>query len=148
MADLSKVKIGVRKPTTMNKDRESLSDAKDKAALKSMSDRFDNPKGKNAGLSLSQAFGRRIKELDLFDESTKLMKDARKFRVAGKQLEKNKTALSGASRSIKGKVVPKLACGGVTKMAKGGVVKKAAKSNCGPMTMMAKGGMTKKKGKC
>jgi hypothetical protein len=66
------------KTTTTRKrglDREVMADAKTNAALKSMSDRFDNPKGKNAGLTLSQAMGRRMMELKLFEQGQKLRKE-------------------------------------------------------------------------
>ena len=61
-------------------DRTALSDAKQGTALKSMAARFDNPKGVNAGLTLSQALGRRAQELNLFDEGGKLRKERNAIR--------------------------------------------------------------------
>lgn len=75
MAEGGKVEKPVRKANARGLDRTALANAKSNAALKSMSDRFDNPKGRNAGLTLSQALGRRAQELNLFDESTRLKKE-------------------------------------------------------------------------
>lgn len=69
-----------RSASARGMDRAALADAKSGAALKSMSDRFDNPKGRNADLSLSQALGRRAQELNLFDDSTKLYKERNAIR--------------------------------------------------------------------
>ncbi len=72
------MKPPVKKPTTTRKrglDRDVLADAKTNAALHSMGDRFDNPKGRNAGLTLSQALGRRAMELNLFEKARKLSKE-------------------------------------------------------------------------
>jgi hypothetical protein len=61
-------------------DRTAMAAAKQGTALKSMSDRFDNPKGKNAGLTLSQALGRRGMELNLFEQGQKLRKEQKDIR--------------------------------------------------------------------
>jgi hypothetical protein len=75
LKDGGKAERPVRKANARGLDRTKLAEAKTNTALKSMSDRFDNPKGQNAGLTLSQALGRRANELNLFDKSTKLYKE-------------------------------------------------------------------------
>jgi len=95
-----------RKANAMGLDRTKLAEAKSSAALKSMSDRLDNPKGKNAGLTLSQALSRRGKELDLFRGAEKLYSERDRAKALGKNSASIAAAKSGASRSVAGKVKP------------------------------------------
>lgn len=96
-----------RKANAMGLDRTKLADAKDKTALKSMSQRFDNPKGKNAGLSPMEVLGRKSMENKLFNAATKLSQESRKFEALGKNSASIAAAKSGASRSVAGKVIKK-----------------------------------------
>lgn len=84
-----------RKANAKGLDRTKLAAAKSGAALKSMSNRFDNPKGKNAGLTLSQALGRASMENNLFKEAEKLYSERDKAKALGKA--------SAAKKKSKGK---------------------------------------------